>query len=254
MEQGSLGRAQQAARVKILSEPEITTMAKGKNTKAIETESKTTYSLSEIAEMVAAMTPEAKLALLAETTTKEERKSLNQAETNKAKRVEAERLEAEKQASRDAEESTLRGASDAELATLKVKHHTTAKRITELTWDVESTDWVETVRWDFGKTRSGRSGTQINKRVIDQDRVIFPSGTRIVVGNTEHVHATKACDSLNIDHTNDSAARALCNESLAKNNSLGVTIRLTTPAGTTETSLFDYATSERVTIALATRD
>ena len=229
-------------------------MAKAKKTQAIQAESKVAFTRTEMAEMVANMPLEERLALFSETTTKDERKSLNQAETNKAKRVEAERLEAEKQASRDAEEETLRGASDAELATLKVKHHTTAKRITELTWDVESTDWVETVRWDFGKTRSGRSGASINKRVIDQDRVIFPSGTRIVVGSTEYAYATKACDSLNIDHTNDSAARALCNESLAKNNSLGVKIRVTTPAGTTETSLFDYATSERVTVALATRD
>ena len=229
-------------------------MAKAKTTKATETESKTTYSLSEIAEMVAAMTPEAKLALLAETTTKEERKSLNQAETNKAKRVEAERVEAEKQASRNAEEEYLRGASDAELATIMLMHHTTAKRITELTWNADSLDWVETVRWDFGKVRSGRSGASINKRVIDQDRVIFPSGTRIVVGSTEYAYATKACDSLGLDHTNDSAARVLCNAALAKNDSLGVSIRLTTPSGTTECGLLDYAKTARVTVALATRD
>ena len=229
-------------------------MAKAKNTKATETESKVTYSLSEIAEMVAAMTPEAKLKLLAETTTKDERKSLNQAETARVAREKREKEERERQASRDAEEATIRGASEAELATLKPIHHTTAKRITEMYWDVDSGEWAETSRWDFGKVRSSRSGASINKRVIDQERVIFPKGTRIVIGNTDYAYSTKACDSLNIDYTNDSASRALCNEAILKQASLGVKIRVTTPAGTTETDLLKYATSERVTVALATRE
>ena len=229
-------------------------MAKAKKTQAIQAESKVAFTRTEMAEMVANMPLEERLALFSETTTKDERKSLNQAETARVAREKREKDERERQASRDSEEATIRKASEAELATLKPKYHTTAKRITEFFWSVEKNDWDETSRWDFGKVRASRSGASINKRTIDQERVIFPKGTRIVIGNTDYAYSTKACDSLNIDYTNDSASRALCNESILKQDSLGVKIRVTTPAGTTETDLLKYATSERVTVALATRE
>ena len=231
-------------------------MGKAKTTKEAQPETKVPFTRSEMAEMVANMTPEDRLALLGEVTTKEERKSLNSQETARVAREKREKEERELQASVDSEKSAYRKASDEELATMTPNHLKTVERIVTLSWNFESEDWESSVSWNFGKDRASRSGAPINKREIDPERVIFQAGTRLKLGNTEYVHASKVCESLGITWKPDSAARVLCGEAITHplGKTSGVKVRTTTPAGTTECTLAEYVKLERVIKALETRE
>lgn len=243
-------------------------MARAKTSKATQPESKVAFTRAEINELAASMTPEDKaeiikamapedrLALLGEVTTKEERKSLNAKETARVAREKREKEERELQASIEAEKRAYENASLEELATMTPNHLKTLVKISTMTWDFDSQDWVAREWWDFGKSRASRSGAPINKREIDPERVIFQSGTRLVLGNSDYVYASKVCESLGITWKPDSAARVLCNAAITDptGKTSGVKVRMTTPAGTTETTLAEYVKLERVVKALETRE
>jgi hypothetical protein len=224
---------------------------KAKATQAPETTSTRVMTRSEMAEALEAMTPEERLELIGEVTTSDERKSISAKATAKAAREKREKEQAEATATRDAERVAIRAMDDGELAVYSVKHQVEARRVTTMAWS--GSEWVETEEWHFGKDRASRSGASIVKRVIDPERVVFQAGTRLALRGTEYVHASKVCEALGMTWRPDSAARVLCNAALAKGDSLGVTVLVTTPAGTTSGSLLDYAKTARVTTALETR-
>jgi hypothetical protein len=224
---------------------------KAKATQAPETETTAMFTRAELVEQLMAMTPEERLAAVAESTTPEERKSISAKATAKAAREKKEKEQAEATATREAERVAIRAMDDGELAVYSVKHQTEARRVTTMAWS--GSEWLETEEWYFGKDRASRSGASIVKRVVDPERVIFPTGTRLELRGTEHVHASRVCEALGMTWKPDSAARVLCNAALAKGDSLGVKVRVTTPAGTTSTELLAYAKTARVTTALETR-
>jgi hypothetical protein len=206
---------------------------------------------SEIAELLAGLTPEEKLETIAEVTTPAERKSISAKETSRVAREKRETEAAAATANRDSERVAIRAMDDGELAVYSVKHQSEAYRETIMKWS--GSEWVETEEWHFGKDRASRSGANITKRVIDPERVIFQGGTRLELNGTEHVYASGVCEALGIAWKPDSAARVLCTKALADKSSLGVEVLVTTPAGTTTHSLLEHAKSERVTKALETR-
>ena len=205
----------------------------------------------DITEMVAEMAPEARLSLIGTVTTPEERKSISAKESARVARENRERDQAKITATRNEERVAIEAMDEDELAVYVVKHQSECVRETRLKWS--GSEWVETAIWFFGKDRASRSGASIVKRVIDPERVVFQPGTRLSLRGTEYVHASKVCEALGMTWRPDSAARVLCNAALAKSDSLGVTVMVTTPAGTTSGSLLDYAKTARVTTALETR-
>jgi hypothetical protein len=224
---------------------------KPKATQSPETTATRVMTRSEMAEALEAMTPEARLELIGDVTTPEERKSISAKATAKVAREKREAELAKETANRDGEREAIRAMDDGELAVYSVKHQSEARRVTVMAWS--GSEWVESIVWEFGKDRASRSGASIAKRVIDPERVIFQAGTRLVLRGTDHVYASSVCEALGITWKPDSAARVLCAEALAKGDSLGVTVRVTTPAGTTSTELLAYAKTARVTTALETR-
>ena len=224
---------------------------KAKATKTTATETTRTFTRAELVEQLRGLAPEEILAAVAEVTTPEQRKSISAKETARVAREKREKEQAEATATRDAERAAIEAMDEDELAVYVVKHQSECYRETRLKWS--GTGWVETAIWFFGKDRASRSGASIVKRVIDPERVVFQTGTRLALRGTEYVHASKVCEALGMTWRPDSAARVLCNAALAAKDSLGVTVLVTTPAGTTSGSLLDYAKTARVTTARETR-
>jgi hypothetical protein len=209
------------------------------------------FTRAELLEALAEMNPDEKLKLIGQVTTKEERQEVTRSQSARAKAEDKAKKEAEATRTRLAEQSHIKSLEDDELYVYGVQHQAKAERITRLSWS--GSEWVETVLWDFGAERTSRSGQSISKRVIDPERVVFQSGTRLEYKGTEYVHASKVCEAMGVTWKPDSAARVLCNKALETKTYLGVTVRVTTPAGTTSTDLLKYASTERVKIALETR-
>jgi hypothetical protein len=212
---------------------------KAKATQDPKTETTATFTRAEIIEQLKGLAPDELLAAVAEVTTPEQRKSISAKETARVAREKREKELAETTATRNAERVAIEAMSEDDLAVYSPKHQTECVRETRLKWS--GSEWVETTLWFFGKDRASRSGASIAKRVIDPERIIFPSGVRLELRGTEYVHASKVCEALGITWKPDSAARVLCSESIIKMDSLGVTVRVTTPAGTTSGDLYDYA-------------
>ena len=225
---------------------------KAKATQAPETTSTRTFTRAELVEQLRGLAPEEILAAVAEVTTPEQRRSISAKETARVAREKKEKEQAEATATRNEERVAIEAMDEDELAVYSVKHQSECYRETRLKWT--GTEWVETAIWFFGKDRASRSGASIVKRVIDPERIIFQAGTRLELRGTEYVYASSVCEALGITWKPDSAARVLCTEAIAGHmGCLDVTVRITTPAGTTSHALLDYAKTARVTTALETR-